>query len=74
MKISHVAAVLAAVVLGAGSAAACGNQSGDRQDVNQGNEGEQSSEGGNSNKVMTGPTTLQSTGTQPTVTQTEPGK
>ena len=63
-------AALAALVLGAGVATACGN-SGDRESVNQSNEGEKTAQGSPST-IETGPTTLGSTGEeQETVTQEE---
>ena len=68
----RITAVVAALILGAGTAAACGSESGDRESVDQSNQGENSSQGGNQ-VIETGPTTLQSTGTQPTVTQEEGG-
>jgi hypothetical protein len=68
MTTRRMTAVLAALILGAGSAAACGSESGDRESVDKSNQGDQVPEGGNV-VTETGPTTLQSTGTQPTVTQ-----
>ena len=61
---------LVALALGAGVATACGD-SGDRESVNQSNEGELTSEGSPST-VETGPATLGSTGeAQEPVTQEE---
>jgi len=63
-------AALAALVLGASVATACGG-GGDRESVNQSNQGEKTAQGSPST-IETGPTTLGSTGeTQETVTQEE---
>ena len=74
MDSRRITAVVAALILGAGTAVSCsGADTGDREDVNQGNEGVKTSEGG---RIQTerGPTTLQSTGPdQPEVTQPETG-
>lgn len=72
MDLRRPTAVLAALILGAGTAAACGSESGDRESVDQSNQGEQGAEGGKE-VTETGPTTLESQGgTQPTVTQEGP--
>ena len=74
MDSRRITAVVAALILGAGTAVSCGGGNvGDREDVDQGNEGVKTSEGG---RIQTerGPTTLQSTGPeQPEVTQPETG-
>ena len=74
MTSRRISALLAALILGAGTAVSCGGaDTGDREDVNQSNEGEKAPEGSRV-QTVTGPTTLQSTGeTQPTVTQSETG-
>ena len=73
MDSRRITAVVAALILGAGTAAACGSESGDRENVEKSNQGEQSPQGGGA-VTETGPTTLQSTGEeQPEVTQPETG-
>lgn len=65
MNVRPIPAALTAVALSAGLAfgAGCG-----RENESQSNQGVQTPQGGNT-VVETGPTTLQSTGTEPTVTQ-----
>ena len=73
MTMRKFTAALAALTLGVGFAGACGG-GGDREDVNQSNEGQQVAPG-SEGTIETGPTTLGSTGeTQPTVTQEEGGQ
>lgn len=72
MTTRQITAGLAALVLGASVATACGG-GGDRESVDQSNQGELTAPGSEST-IETGPTTLGATGeTQPTVTQSETG-
>ena len=71
MDSRRITAVVAALILGAGTAAACGD--GSREQVDKGNQDQPIPEG---SRTVTerGPTTLQSTGpAQPEVTQPETG-
>ena len=73
MTTRQISAARAALVLGATSAAACGDSGGDRENVDQSNQGELTAPGSEST-IETGPTTLGATGeTQPSVTQPEDG-
>ena len=76
MNLRPITALVAALALalGAGTAVSCGGADvGDREDVNESNEGEKGAEGGKV-QTVTGPTTLGSTGEeQPEVTQPETG-
>ena len=73
MTTRQITAGLGALVLGASVATACGGGGGDRESVDQSNQGELTAPGSEST-IETGPTTLGATGeTQPTVTQPEDG-
>ena len=73
MSTRQITAALAALVLGAGVAGACGGGGG-RENLDQGNPGELESQGGQETQPAPGPTTLGSTGEeQPEVTQPEGG-
>ena len=68
----QITAALAALVLGLTTATACGG-GGDRESVDQSNQGELTAPNSEST-IETGPTTLGATGeTQPSVTQPEDG-
>ncbi|MFP5379347.1 MAG: hypothetical protein ACLGHP_06295 [Vicinamibacteria bacterium] len=68
----RIPAALAALMLGVGFAGACGN--GDREQVEQSNDGEQLPEGSNTQiETDPGPTQTSQGETQTTVTQTEDG-
>ena len=69
---TRIPAALAALVLGVGFAGACGSSNGDREQVDQSNDGEQLPEGSNT-QVQTdpGPTQTSEGAEQQTVTQGE---
>lgn len=69
----HLIAIIATAAFGVGFGGACGNESSDRQSVDQSNQGE-GAPPGSAETVETNPDALTSTGEeQPEVTQPETG-